>query len=491
MRSMVEGATASNVPGHRPLHRVPRSPSPAPRGRNRLPAPRSWPDATGWAFRGRAADLARREAPTAEVAAIPLSPRFGWAWRGALLLAALTVAFFGFYLVQLVLTGLGVWGNNIPFVWGFDLINYVWWIGIANGASLFAAILVLRRHNLRTAVNRFAEGLALFSVICAGIFPIIHLGRPWLFYWVFPYPATYEVWPQFRSTLIWDFWAISAHAVVTTLLWYVGMIPDLATLRDRARRPWRKRIFGLFALGWRGSARHWVHHQTAYRTVAAIVLPLILVMQSAVAFEFAVTLVPAWHEARMPVHFVITGLASGLAAVLLIASAVSSGLGLQRIIEPREIELMAKLLLANILGCAYLYFDEILFALLADPVVRTGTIARMVGDYALVFWAAVVLTALVPQVLWSRAMRRSPAATILVATSVIAGVWLDRFSIVVAGVARDYLPSMWRTYEPTFAEWALLIGTLGLFAALMLLFVRYLPVVSMFETRHDEHEERA
>ena len=434
---------------------------------------------------------AQAETVTAPVADIPLAPDFGWGWTIALLLAAGLILLLGYTLVSLVLVGVGVWGVNIPFVWGFDLINYAWWIGIANGASLFAAILVLRQHNLRTAVNRFAEGVALFAVICAGIFPIIHLGRPWYFYWVFPYPATHEVWPQFRSTLTWDFWAISTHAIVTSLLWYTGLIPDLATLRDRARGTLTKRIYGVFALGWRGSLREWAYHQAAYRLVAALILPLILVMQSTVAFEFAVTLVPDWHETRLPLHFVITGLAQGLAIVLLVGVLLQWGLRLGRYIDERDVDLLAKLVLA--LGCviAYLYATEIGLAFIAPPAAREATLHRYTGEYAGISWGAVTLGVLAPQAFWFARVRRSVLGAALVAFAVNAGIWLDRFSIVIGGLQRDYLPAMWRSYAPTFPEWNLFFGTVGVLALCTLLFARFLPAVAMYEVRHDEHEERS
>ncbi|MCB5175719.1 NrfD/PsrC family molybdoenzyme membrane anchor subunit [Microvirga lenta] len=431
------------------------------------------------------------QALTSPVAEVPLSPRFGWAWWVALVISGVLVLLLGYTLMSVVLVGVGVWGVNIPFVWGFDLINYAWWIGIANGASLFAASLVLRQHDLRTAVNRFAEGVAFFAVICAGIFPIFHLGRPWLFYWVFPYPATFQVWPQFRSTLTWDFWAISTHAIVTSLLWYVGLIPDLATLRDRARRKTVKKIYGLFALGWRGSVYQWAYHQRAYRLVAILVLPLILIMQSTVAFEFAVTLVPDWHETRQPLHFVATGLAQGLSIVLLVAVMLRWGLRLERYIDDRDVDLLGKLVLASALVSGYLYIDEIASAFLADPITRQSTLTRMTGDYAGFYWAAIAYSVVIPQLFWLKVARQSVLAGVFVGFSIGVGVWLDRFSIIIGGLQTDYLPSIWRDYTPTIPEWGLFLGTVGLFAALVLLFIRFLPVVSMFETRHDEHLEKS
>jgi formate-dependent nitrite reductase membrane component NrfD len=427
---------------------------------------------------------------TTDVAEAPLSPRYGPLWRIALAVSGVFVAVLAVTLAASAWWGVGIWGVNIPYVWGFDLINYAWWIGIANGASLFAAILVLRRHNLRTAVNRFAEAIALCAAVSAGMFPIVHLGRPWLFWWVYPYPASYEVWPQFRSTLTWDFWAISTHVIVTSLLWYVGLLPDLATMRDRARSLRRAIIYGVLALGWRGSIRHWSYHQAAYRLVAVLVLPLILIMQSVVALEFATTLVPDWHETRLPLHFVATGLAQGLSMVLLIAVLLRRGLRLEAHIDDRDVDLLGKLSLASALVAGYLYLDEIAGAYLSAPIQRSATMGRVLGDYAGYFWAAVVFSVLVPQLLWMKAARRSLVAAILVGVSINAGVWFDRFSIIVGGLQRDYLPSLARNYAPTLIETGLFFGTVGLFAALVLLFARTVPAVSMFESRHDEREER-
>jgi Ni/Fe-hydrogenase subunit HybB-like protein len=428
---------------------------------------------------------------TTDIAEAPLSRRYGPLWRVALAVSGLFVALLGVTLAVSAWWGVGVWGVNIPFVWGFDLINYAWWIGIANGASLFAAILVLRRHSLRTAVNRFAEAVALCAAVSAGLFPIVHLGRPWLFWWVYPYPATYEVWPQFRSTLTWDFWAISTHVIVTSLLWYVGLLPDLATMRDRAASRRRARIYGILALGWRGSIRHWSYHGAAYRLVAVLVLPLLLIMQTVVALEFATTLVPDWHETRLPLHFVATGLAQGLSMVLLIAMLLRWGLRLEAHIDDEDVDLLGKLTLASALVAGYLYVDEIAAAFLSAPIQRSATLTRVVGDYAGLFWAAVVLSVVVPQLLWMRAARRSLVAALLVGLSISAGVWFDRFSIIVGGLQRDYLDSSGRSYAPTLIETGLFFGTVGLFAALVLLFARWVPAVSMFESRHDEREDRA
>ncbi len=438
-----------------------------------------------------------RQTDTASIAQVPLRPvgGFGWGFRLSLAAAAAGTLLLAYAVAMLLLYGVGLWGTNVPHVWGFDLINYIWWIGIANAASLFAAILVLRRHGLRTAVNRFAEAAALAAVVAAGLYPVLHLGRPWLFYWVFPYPATYQVWPQFRSTLIWDFWGITAHVVVTGLFWFTGLIPDLATLRDRAAAAGRlgmARFYGFFALGWRGSVRHWARHQTAYRMVAALVLPLLLSAQTVVALEFATTLVPGWHQARLPLHVVVTGIPSGLGVVLALAALLRSGLRLERFIDDDDMSLLALLTATAALVCGYIYAQELLDGLvLEDDVTRAAFAARVFGPYAAHYWAGAALTVLVPQLLWARRFRLRVWSVVPIGMLAAAGVWLDRFSLVIAGVLRGNLPLARPLYAPSGPEWTLLLGTVGLFALLLLLFARFVPVVSMFETRHEEKESDA
>jgi formate-dependent nitrite reductase membrane component NrfD len=428
------------------------------------------------------------------VAAIPLQRSFGWGFAFGLAAAASGVALLGYAVTALLLIGTGLWGTNIPFVWGFDLINYVWWIGIANAASLFAIILVLRRHGLRTAVNRFAEAAALGAIAAAALYPILHLGRPWLFYWVLPYPATYQVWPQFRSTLVWDLWGIMSHVIVTSLFWYIGLIPDLATMRDRAMlrgRMLAARLYGLFALGWRGSVIHWARHEAAYRLVAALVLPMLVSAQTIVALEFATTLVPDWHQGRVPLHVVLTGIPSGLGVVLALAAVLRSTLGLRRLIDDADMDLLAQLMAAAALGCIWLYADELFSAWLEDAATRDAMAARILGPYAALWWAGFALTALLPQLLWLPRMRHGVLVPVGIGLAAAGGVWLDRFSLVVGGLLRDHLPRLGPAYVPTAPEWTLLLGTIGLFATAMLLFARFVPVVSMFETRHEESEAEA
>ncbi|HSK40424.1 MAG TPA: NrfD/PsrC family molybdoenzyme membrane anchor subunit, partial [Arenibaculum sp.] len=394
---------------------------------------------------------------------------FGWRWALGFAFAVAGTLAFAYAVAVLFVRGVGIWGTNHPYMWAFDIIGYVWWIGIANATSLFAAALTVRRAEWRTPLNRFAEAAALFAVICAGLFPILHLGRPWLFHWVFPYPSTFGVWPQFRSPLVWDFFAILTHLIVTALFWFVGLIPDFAHLRDRARSRLAQRAFGVLALGWRGSARHWINHQRAYHTLAGLVLAMVVFMQSTVSFEFAVTVVPEWHQPRYPPYFVVSGLLSGLGMVLVVALMVRRLLGLHGLITIRHVEVIAVLLLANSVVVAWSYGFEAFSSWYAGPIERQALLGRVTGDYAAVYWGAVACTIVLPQVLWIRRIRRSPAALVPIGLLVNLGILLDRFMIVVGGFLRDYLPSAWGDYAPTGWEWPLLAGTAGLFAALMLL----------------------
>ena len=419
-----------------------------------------------------------------------LEQRFGWRWTLGFLAALGGTLLLGLSTVVLFVWGIGVWGTNVPYVWAFDIINYVWWIGIANAASLLAATLVLRGAAVRTTINRFAEAAALFAVVCAGLFPILHLGRPELFYWVFPYPPTFGVWPQYRSPLVWDFFAISTHMALTALFWFVGLIPDLAHLRDRSRNRLGQMVFGALALGWRGSARHWHTHQSAYRVLAALVLPLVVFMQSTVSFEFAVTIVPDWHRTRFPAYFVVSGLLSGLAMVLVLALLVRSLLRLHDLVTRRHIDVIATLLLANAVVMAWSYGYEVFVAWQTGEHAWQSALARLTGPFAPLTWGTILCTVGVAQLLWFDRVRRSTWLLVAIGVLVNAGVWLDRLVIVVGGLYRDHLPSSWGTYAPTMWEFGLLVGTIGLFCLMMLVFVRLVPAISLFETQAESEEGR-
>lgn len=419
----------------------------------------------------------------------PLARAFGWRWRAGMAAALVGLGLLLYGMLAPAIVGIGLWGNDIPYVWGFDIANYIWWVGIANGASLFASILVLRRHNLRTATNRFAESAALATVVAAAIFPVFHLGHPWLAYWMFPYPSTTGMWPQFVSALTWDFWAILTHLIVTGLFWYVGLIPDLAALRDRARTPRTRLFYGVLAIGWRGSARHWALQQRAHRLVAITVLPVIFVMQSAVAFMLTTMLAPGWHDTRLPLHLTVTGFATGLAATLLLAHALREGLDLHEHIDDGDIRILGQVVAAAALAGALLWVSDLSLGLLGDAAQRDALLARIAGGRGLLYWSGVALTLIAPQALWWDRVRRSAPLAIGVAAAVLAGVWLDRLSIVADGMVRDLLNAHATFYAPTLPEWLLFAGTFGVVGFWLLVFARILPVVSVYETRHDEHQK--
>jgi molybdopterin-containing oxidoreductase family membrane subunit len=378
----------------------------------------------------------------------------------------------------------GLLGLNVPVAWGYPIVNVVWWIGIGHAGTLISAVLLLLRQPWRTSINRFAEAITLFAVAIAGLFPIIHLGRPWLFYWLLPYPDTMGLWPQWRSPLVWDFFAIATYATVSVLFLYVGLIPDLATLRDRSRRRWRQRIYGALALGWRGSARHWQRHQRAYVLLAALITPLVVSVHSINALDFAVTIVPGYHSTLFPPYFVAGALFSGFAMVITLAIPLRAAFGLHDLITARHFDASAKILLAAGMVVVYGYAMELFIAWYSgDPYHRHVVLARALGPYAPAFWAMLALNVLAIQPLWSARVRRHLPSLLAIALLVNVGMWLERYVIVVTSTHQDFLPSSWGVRSGTGADLAMLVGSLGLFLALFLLFIRFVPTVSLHEMR--------
>jgi Ni/Fe-hydrogenase subunit HybB-like protein len=385
---------------------------------------------------------------------------------------------------MLVLKGTGVWGNNNPVGWAFDIINFVWWIGIGHAGTLISAILLLFRQKWRTSINRFAEAMTLFAVACAGIYPALHTGRPWMDYYLFPYPNTMGMWPNFRSPLIWDVFAVSTYATVSALFWFVGLIPDLATLRDRAKSKTAKVIYGMLAMGWRGSARHWHRYETAYLLLAGLSTPLVLSVHTIVSFDFAVGIVPGWHATVFPPYFVAGAIYAGFAMVLTISIPLRKYYGLEDFITMRHLRNMAKIMLATGLIVCYGYMMEAFMAYYSgNEYERFMIYNRMTGPYGWTYWLLILCNALVPQILWFRRARHSVPILFGVSLVVSVGMWLERFVIIVTSLHRDFLPSSWAMYKPTHIDWAMFIGTIGLFASLMFLFVRFVPVISIFEMR--------
>ncbi len=387
-------------------------------------------------------------------------------------------------IIELLAEGVGIWGLNIPVAWGFAIINFVWWIGIGHAGTLISAILLLLRQEWRTSINRFAEAMTLFAVTCAGLYPLLHVGRPWLAYWLLPYPNTMALWPQFRSPLLWDVFAVSTYASVSLLFWYIGLIPDLATLRDRAKRPIAKIIYGMFALGWRGAARHWDRYETAYLLLAGLATPLVVSVHTVVSFDFAVANVPGWHATIFPPYFVAGAVFAGFAMVLTLAIPIRKIYKLEDFITQRHLENMGKVMLATGLIVFYGYCVEMFTAWYSGGIYELAMIEnRLVGRFQGVFMALLFCNVAVPQLLWSRRIRSSSLALFLIAMVVNVGMWFERYVIVVTSLSRDFLPSSWGEYSGTMWDWMLFIGSIGLFFFLLFLFLRFVPVISIFEMR--------
>jgi len=380
--------------------------------------------------------------------------------------------------------GVGIWGVNNPVGWGFAIVNFVWWIGIGHAGTLISAILLLLRQEWRTSINRFAEAMTLFAVACAGLYPLLHLGRPWLAYWLLPYPNTMGLWPQWRSPLVWDVFAVSTYATVSALFWYVGLIPDFATLRDRARRKGFQIVYGMLSLGWRGSALHWHRYETAYLLLAGLATPLVISVHTVVSFDFTIGIIPGWHSTIFPPYFVAGAIYAGFAMVLTLSIPLRKLYGLEDFITLRHLQNMGKVMLATGLIVGYGYMIEAFMGWYSgvEPE-RYMTVNRMLGPYAGSYWALIFCNILTPQLLWFKKVRSTPWILFLVAMVVNVGMWLERFVIVVTSLHRDYLPSSWGMYHGTIWDWATFIGTIGLFLSLLFLFIRFLPMISIFEMR--------
>jgi molybdopterin-containing oxidoreductase family membrane subunit len=378
----------------------------------------------------------------------------------------------------------GVWGINIPVAWGFAIINFVWWIGIGHAGTFISAILLLLHQEWRTSINRFTEAMTLFAVACAGIYPLIHLGRPQFFYWLIPYPDTMGLWPQFRSPLVWDIFAVSTYATVSLVFWYIGLLPDLATMRDRASTLGRRRLYGILSLGWRGDGAHWHHYRKLYVLLAGLAAPLVLSVHSIVGLDFAIAILPGWHSTIFPPYFVAGAIFSGFSMVLTLVIPLRAVYGLQNLITARHLDLMAKVMMAMGWIVAYGYFCEFFTAWRSGVIFERYTaLNRVVGPYAPYFWALMVCNIIAPQFLWSARLRKNTAVLFTVALVVNVGMWLERFVIVITSLHRDFLPSSWGMYHATFWDYSTLFGTIGLFVSLLLLFIRYLPMISMTEIR--------
>ncbi len=408
----------------------------------------------------------------------------GLGWLAGLAVGMTLLAILGMAVTYLFLRGVGIWGIDIPVAWGFAIINFVWWIGIGHAGTLISAILLLFKQTWRNSINRFAEAMTLFAVACAGMFPLLHMGRPWLGYWMFPYPNSMGVWPQFRSPLVWDVFAVSTYATISAVFWFVGLVPDLATMREEATNPWARKVYGALSLGWRGSAKHWTRYEALYILLAGISTPLVLSVHTVVSFDFAVAIMPGWHTTIFPPYFVAGAIYSGFAMVLVLAIPIRKYYGLEDMITMRHLQNSAKIMLATGLIVGYGYFFETFVALYSGSTYERFMIHnRWFGPYAMFYWSLILFNILIPQVLWWPKVRASTTWLFGISLVVLVGMWLERFVIIVTSLHRDYLPSSWGHYTPTRWDWATYAGTIGLFTAAMFLFIRVLPAISIFEIR--------
>ncbi len=405
-------------------------------------------------------------------------------WAG--LLASSTLLLIGTVAVSYeIATGIGTWGLNKTVGWAFDITNFVFWIGIGHAGTLISAILFLLHQRWRTSVNRSAEAMTLFAVICAGLFPLIHMGRPWLAYWMIPYPNTRgSLWINFRSPLVWDFFAIATYFTISLMFWYFGMIPDLATLRTRAKTPGKRRLAGILSLGWSGSSRTWLRYETVYLLLAGLATPLVVSVHTIVSWDFATALLPGWHSTIFPPYFVTGAIFSGFAMVLTLLLIARKTMRLEDYITVRHVEAMCKVLITtgSIVGLSYAI--EVFTALYSgDPHESFAVINRALGPLAWAFWLMVACNVAIPQLLWIRQLRRNMVAVWVISVLINVGMWFERFVIIVASLERDFIPASWASYQPTIVEIATLAGSFGLFFTCFLLFVRFVPVIAISEVK--------
>jgi Ni/Fe-hydrogenase subunit HybB-like protein len=404
-------------------------------------------------------------------------------WYVAFAVGFTLLGVFGIAVVYLLTMGVGIWGINVPGAWGFAIINFVWWIGIGHAGTLISAILLLLHQRWRTSINRFAEAMTIFAVMCAGVFPLLHMGRPWLFYWLFPAPMNFGMWPQFRSPLAWDVFAVSTYFTVSVVFWYVGLIPDFAVLRETSPTKIQKWVYGMLSMGWRGSAYHWRRYEKVYLILAGISTPLVFSVHSIVSFDFAVSIVPLWHATIFPPFFVIGAIFSGFAMVLVLAIPLRKWYGLEDYITDWHIDNCAKVMLATGMMVSYGYFSEAWMAWYSHSEFEWGTsMQRMFGPYGWSYWCLIFCNFVAPQVLWVKKWRMNPLILFIISIIALIGMWFERYVIVIT-LTREYMPSMWGRYAPTIWDWATFIGTFGLFFTFFMLFVRYVPMISITEIR--------
>ena len=410
------------------------------------------------------------------------TPKWWWAAFIPSVLLMLTCFAMVIYLMS---TGVGVWGVNHPVMWGWAIINFVWWIGIGHAGTLISAILYLLGQRWRTSINRAAEAMTIFAVMCAGLFPVIHIGRIWLGWWLLPLPNNNAFWPQFRSPLMWDVFAVSTYFTVSVLFWYVGLIPDLAVMRDRAKTKLRRFWYGLFSLGWTGSQRHWNHYEKAYLILAGLSTPLVLSVHSIVSLDFSVSQLPGWHTTIFPPYFVAGAIYSGFGMVLTLIIPVRKLYNLEEVVTRRHIDLLCKVTLATGSIVAYAYVMEYFIAWYSgNPYERFIFFNRIFGEhYWWGGWLMILCNVVVPQFFWSKRVRRNLVVVFILSILVNIGMWFERFVIVVGSLYREFIPSNWGYYMPTWVDALTYVGTFGLFLTFFLLFLRFIPVIAMSEVK--------
>lgn len=415
----------------------------------------------------------------------PLERRAGALWWAAFVPSFAVLCLGAAAVTYQIATGIGTWGLNRTVGWAFDITNFVFWIGIGHAGTLISAILYLFRQKWRTSVNRSAEAMTLFAVMCAGLFPLIHMGRPWLAYWIFPYPNTRgSLWINFRSPLVWDFVAISTYFTISLVFWYVGLIPDLATIRDRGQPSRWRSVLGFFSLGWDGSFRTWHRYEVVYLTLAGLATPLVVSVHSIVSMDFATAVVPGWHTTIFPPYFVAGAILSGMAMVLTLMILARSTMRLEQYLTIRHIDAMAKLTLGTSCLVALAYVTEFFVALYSgNPYERFTFMNRALGPMAWGYWIMVGCNITAPQLYWFAGVRTRPILVLLVALLINVGMWFERFIIIVTSLERDFLPSSWAHYAPTLIELTTLAGSFGLFFTCFLLFCRVLPMIAIAEVK--------
>jgi molybdopterin-containing oxidoreductase family membrane subunit len=425
---------------------------------------------------------------TQQISDVVLRRRPGRLWWFGVVLTFGLVNLLVVAVVYLIAVGVGIWGVNIPVAWGFAIVNFVWWIGIGHAGTFISAMLLLMRQDWRTSINRFAEAMTLFAVACAGMFPLLHMGRPWRFWYILPYPNVMYLWPQFRSPLVWDVFAVGTYFTVSLIFWYVGMMPDLATLRDRSANRLVKITYGIMAMGWRGSARHWQRYHSAYLMLGGLAAPLVVSVHSVVAMDFTAAVVPGWHTTIFPPYFVAGAIFSGFAMVLSLGIPMRWAFKLQDFITVRHIDNCAKLLLVTGLIVAYGYASELFMGWYSGDVYESYiNFNRAFGAYAWSWWLIMFCNVVTPQFLWFRQVRQNIGLMFIVAAIIQLGMWTERFVIVITSLHRDFVPSSWGMYYPTFWDYATLFGTVGFFLLCFLLFAKLLPAISISEMRELVH----